>query len=298
MKRAIHNLSNYKLATCNMGQLIPIGLTEVVRGDSIKQRTKILARVQPLLAPIYHPVHTKVHHWFVPHRLVWANWEKFITGGPDGEDASVHPTITINDAAVGSLADYFGIPTLVASNRAVSALPFRGYSLIWNKFYRDQDLQTNLVVSTADGVDSTTNTTLQDAAWQKDYFTTCRSEPQKGPDVIIPIGDAAPVVRTEAGSPAQIRRASNNALYAVNPLRSDASGNLTDSTDTNDVYLDPNGSLEADLSSSTGISITDLRLSAAMQRFKEARSRFGSEYQDAVYNHVINMPKKPLYENK
>ena len=127
-----------------MGSLVPIGLTEVLPGDTIQQATNLLLRCSPLLAPVMHPVHIRVHHWFVPHRLVWEDWEDFITGGPDGNDASDFPTITLGGgtgAAVGSLADYLGCPTGV-NNLEVSALPFRGYGLIWNEWYRDQDLET------------------------------------------------------------------------------------------------------------------------------------------------------------
>ena len=87
------------------------------------------------------PVNMKVHHWYVPHRLVWEDWEKFITGGPDGMDASEFPVINITGAngAIGSLSDYMGMP-IHASDYQVSALPFRGYAKIFNEWYRDQDL--------------------------------------------------------------------------------------------------------------------------------------------------------------
>ena len=112
MKRNKFNLSCYKLLSCDMGELVPCNVIEVLPGDSIQAATSMLIRVSPLLAPVMHPVHVKVHHWFVPHRLVWEDWEDFITGGPDGNDASTFPTITV-DATIGAgggLADYLGIP--------------------------------------------------------------------------------------------------------------------------------------------------------------------------------------------
>ncbi len=84
MKRSKFSLSNYKLLTCDMGELVPCGLLEVLPGDTIQQATSALIRVSPLLAPVMHPVSVRIHHWFVPHRLVWDSWEDFITGGPDG----------------------------------------------------------------------------------------------------------------------------------------------------------------------------------------------------------------------
>lgn len=162
MKRNKFNLSYTKLLSCDMGELVPIGLTEVLPGDTVQQATTALIRCSPLLAPVMHPVRVQIHHWYVPHRIVWEDWEDFITGGPTGTDASVFPTITMpggGGAAVGSLADYLGVPTGVNSLE-VSALPFRGYAKIFNEWYRDQDLQTELVIDETSGADTTTNTAL------------------------------------------------------------------------------------------------------------------------------------------
>ena len=165
MKRNKFSLSNYKLATMKMGELVPIGLIEVLPGDTFQHSTSALVRATPLLAPVMHPLHVRIHHFFVPHRLVWEDWEDFITGGEDGADASTFPTIDVSSAAVGSLADYLGVPPGVTS-LSVSALPFRGYALIWNEFYRDQQLETALTIDLTDGADSTTNTTLTDRDWE------------------------------------------------------------------------------------------------------------------------------------
>ena len=107
MKRSKHNLSYTKLFSCDMGELIPAGVTEVLPGDTLRINTNALVRAAALLSPVMHPVNVRIHHWFVPNRLIWDNWEKFITGGPDGLDASVHPTITVPGGgfANGSLAD-------------------------------------------------------------------------------------------------------------------------------------------------------------------------------------------------
>ena len=129
MKRSKFSLSNYKLFSAQMEELIPCNMTEVLPGDTIQQATSALVRFGPMLAPVMHPTHATIHHWFVPHRLVWDDWESFITGGMDGMDASVFPTITFaGGVAVGSLADYLGVPTGV-NNIEVSALPFRAYAL-------------------------------------------------------------------------------------------------------------------------------------------------------------------------
>ena len=92
-----------------MGRLIPISCLEVLPGDTLQHASNLLIRVSPLLAPVMHPVHVRIHHWFVPNRLVWDNWEDFITGGPDGMDASVFPYM-VGASTVGSLGDYLGFP--------------------------------------------------------------------------------------------------------------------------------------------------------------------------------------------
>lgn len=284
MKRSKFSLSNYKLLTCDMGELVPIGITEVLPGDSIQQHTNCLIRCAPLLAPVMHPVRVDISHWFVPHRLIWEDWEKFITGGPDGMDASVFPTITWGGgtgAAIGSLADYLGVPTGV-NNLVTSALPLRGYALIWNEWFRDQDLQAALTIDLTSGADTTTNTALQNSAWEKDYFTSSRPWEQKGAAITIPLGDTAPVEYFHANTNGwQVRRADTGALdtTANNSLQAQATGQLVKVGGADpDVQLDPAGNLLADLSGASAITINLLREAFALQRFEEHRARFGSRY--------------------
>lgn len=294
MKRGKFSLSNYKLLSCDMGELIPCGMWEVLPGDTVQAATSALLRASPLLAPVMHPVDVRIHHWFVPHRLVWEDWENFITGGPDGLDASVFPTVTIgggSGAAIGSLADYLGVPTGV-NNIEVSALPFRGYSLIWNEWYRDQDLQTKLTIDKTSGADTTTNTTLQNIAWEKDYFTSSRPWEQKGSGITIPLGDEAPVKGIMvtnaylAGSVGSVSGWETGEGYnAGTPPSTYANGRIGASTLAYDTeYLAPNGggsygpNITADLSSASAITVTALREAMALQRYEEARARFGSRY--------------------
>lgn len=269
MKRFKHSLSYKKLLSCDMGELVPIGLTEVLPGDTVQHATSLLLRASPMLAPVMHPVDVRIHHWFVPHRLVWSEWENFITGGPDGTSTPTFPTITIgggSGAAVGSLADYLGVPTGV-NNIVVSALPFRGYAAIWNQWYRDQDLETALVYSKASGADTTTNTLLKNCAWEKDYFTSSRPWEQKGPSVTVPIGTSAPVNMAETGATPGARLVQ----------RFNASANSALSTPTAGT-AGATMSLTADLTAATGVSVTALREALALQRYEEARARFGSRY--------------------
>lgn len=283
MRRNKHNLSHYKLFSCDMGELIPCGLMEVLPGDSIQHATSCLVRAAPLLSPVMHPVHVRIHHWFVPHRLVWDNWENFITGGPDGLNASVFPTIAMpgaGGAPVGSLADYYGVPTGVNS-LAVSALPFRGHALIYNSWYRDQDLTTPIAMATTDGVDAITSTALQVCCWEKDYFTSARPWELKGPSITIPLGTAAPVVR-KANAPAwDVLIAGGNTRVGNAQTMNTTAGGLLSSTGTGapGVSLDPGASgLEANLSAASAVTVNVLRQALALQRFQEARARYGSRY--------------------
>lgn len=202
-KRSKFSLSHYRLFSAKMGQLLPIGLTEVLPGDTFQHSTSLFLRCAPMVTPVMHPVHTIIHHWFIPARLLWDSWEDFITGGPDGMDAAIMPTIKAPDGdgfAVGSLADYLGVPTGIPGLE-VMALPFRAYALLYNECYRDQDLETPLDISLDDGPDTTTSTELRRTDWARDYFTTARPWPQKGPQVTVPVNAPAGSLEIQPDGP-------------------------------------------------------------------------------------------------
>lgn len=262
MKRSKFSLSHYKLLTCKMGQLVPVTWFEALPGDTIQQATSALIRCAPLVSPVMHPVSVRFHHWFVPNRLLWSNWQDFITGGADGNNASGHPGIAFTNAAVGSLADYLGVPTANGSSLYYNALPFRAYGLIWNEYYRDEDLQTAVTVALTDAADTTTNTTLQNISWEKDYLTTARPWVLKGPSVTLPLGTTAPVGSYTGGShPLKVGNAGS-------PVLLDWSGSAG-------ALNDP---IVANLSSATAVDINTVRKAFALQRFEEARARYGSRY--------------------
>nr|QJB20638.1 MAG: major capsid protein [Microvirus sp.] len=272
MKRSKFSLSHYKLLSMDMGELVPIACVEVLPGDTLQHTTSALVRASPLLAPVMHPVHCHIRHFFVPFRLLWPAWEDFITGGPDGMDATAVPQIAAGVArpatcAEGSLGDYLGLPPITTTTHSVSAFPFRAYAMIYNEYYRDQDLQAELPMSTGNGVDSTTNITLQRVNWEKDYFTSARPWEQKGPAVNVPINSN--------GQNIQLR--SSNTPTVDQLFRHGAAG--TDAaTFIGGASPGSAGNLRFGTQSGLQVSIDLLREAFALQRYEEARARFGSRY--------------------
>lgn len=300
--RSLMSLSHMKALTCDMGELVPVGLTEVIPGDTFQQSSSAFIRLAPMLAPIMGgPVEVSLHHFFVPLRLLWEDFEDFITGGEDGEDASVFPTITFaSGVAIGSLGDYLGLPTGV-NNITVSALPFRAYGLIYNDWYRDSQLQTKLALSLASGNDVTTSTVLKNRNWEKDYFTSARPFEALGPSVTIPLGGTIPIdavadlpVKSDGTNPTfnstgGTTNLANSGFRAVigNPAgagfanqQSGTAGTVTfgNNTGLEVTIADIANKLEGDLSGSTAVDINVLREALALQRFQEARNMYGGRY--------------------
>lgn len=287
-KRNKFNLSKPLMTTFDMGELVPIGLTEVLPGDSFNHSTSALIRLAPLNSPVMHPCHVIIHHWFVQKRNLWSEFENYMTGGSDGTSAPVVPTISSPASVgwpIGSLADYMGLKPGVAS-RAVSALPFRAYAFVVNNCYRDQDLMPLLGFSTASGSDTTTNTALQNVAWGKDYETTARPWEQKGTEVSMPLVGTAPVhgvgVVTGAGPAATINNvnetdgvvASDTYFDGADTLIRSVTTGTGSSTNRTDVYVD-GADFEAP-------SANEFRFTMAWQRVLEARARLGSRYPELL----------------
>lgn len=217
INRSTFDRSHSVKLSFNVGDLIPFYCDEVLPGDSFHLRTSKVIRMQTLLTPLMDNIYLDTYYFFVPNRLVWEHWREF--NGENTQSAWLPtteyqvPQITSPATTgwkVGTLADYFGIPTGVP-NLSVNALPFRAYSLICNEWFRDENLTDPLVTPTDDATVEGVNTGnyIQDtakgglpfrAAKYHDYFTSCLPSPQKGPDVTIPVGSAGPypvVARSE-----------------------------------------------------------------------------------------------------
>lgn len=198
-KRSHFNLSHEVKLSCDLANIVPILCDPVTPGDTFKVQTDVLVRFAPLLAPLMHQVDVFVHYFFVPDRLVHEDFESFITGGEHGDDATESPFVIstqgeegTHNFSLGSLPDYLGMPVDVAGIQ-VDAKPFRGYYLILNEFFRQQDLQEPYPVSLASGQDTTTLVSIQQRNWNKDYFTRALPFQQKGEAVALPLAGNAPV---------------------------------------------------------------------------------------------------------
>lgn len=270
MRRHRHYLSHYRLFTCNMGQVVPIGCTEVLPGDTFRHSTSMLARVAPMVAPVMHPVHLRVHHWYVPHRLTWEDFDEFIT---NQDPELTVPKVTV-PAERSYLLDHLGVDP-AAVDLEVNALPIRAYNKIWNEFYRDQDLDEEVELD---------QLSLLNARWEKDYFTTARPSPQQGEDIAIPFSvGAAPITGLGLKQSGNYLPAVHSLVETDKPVRSVKTTSPDQARDNliAEVDADNNPKIYADLSNATGgISVADMRTAFAMQRFAEARSRYGSRYAD------------------
>lgn len=294
-KRSKFSLSHYNLTTMNMGYVVPVGLTEVLPGDTIQQATSAFIRVTPLVAPVMHPVHVSIHHWYVPLRLIWDDFESFITGGEDGLDTSEYPTlvpVSSGGFATGSLADHLGCPVNIP-NLEVSALPFRAYNLIWNEWYRNENTVNVAKISTTSGKDTITSQGLHSKAWAKDYFTVAAPWPQKGPAVSVPVNLTAagePTISatttiSSSGYPT-FRNDTVSAGALISEYNTSGSGGplIRNSTGPGLAWSDPGLSANTTIDYSSGnpelgsVDINQLREAFALQRFEEHRALYGSRY--------------------
>lgn len=303
----------------NAGDVVPFFLDEVLPGDTFSVDTSKVVRLQTLLTPMMDNVYLDTYYFFVPNRLVWNHWKEFCGENtesawiPETEYSMPQITSPANSGwAVGTLADYFGIPTGVP-NLSVNALPFRAYALIINEWFRDQNLQDPLVVplddSTVAGVN--TGTFVTDvakggkpfiAAKYHDYFTSCLPSPQKGPDVLIPSATSGefPVASLNKQIDTSLNTAplnlfapgsSPSAPFACVRVANSSSGSaaVSQSSDFNSEF--PLGSnytftgpanLFAISSGGLGASINQLRLAFQIQKYYEQLARGGSRYTEVV----------------
>lgn len=318
--------SSYK-TTFNVGQIIPFYVDEVLPGDTFSIDTSKVVRMQTLLTPVMDDIFLDTYYFFVPNRLTWSHWKQFM--GENTESAWIPsveyevPQLTAPEGGwnIGTIADYMGIPTGV-SGLSVNALPFRAYALIMNEWFRDENLSDPLNIpvtdATVQGVNTGTFVTdvakgglPYTAAKYHDYFTSALPAPQKGPDVMIPIAEAAnayvypaPSLNpdlTENFNPLQWVNSSGNILtksdmnWSSLGFHRDGNNNLTNNTrvrGTNDSLSSLNetpiipGNLIAKFDGvSQAATINQLRLAFQIQKLYERDARGGTRYIEILKSH-------------
>lgn len=279
------------ISAYTQGFVYPFHVDEIMPGDHMKYDTTVLVRMATLFFPMFSRLRVDTHWFFVPMRILWANFKKFMgeQATPASSIAFTIPQLVspVNGFAQFGLADHFGIPVdgqIAAGNTiTVNALPLRAYNLIWNEWYRDENQQDSCPVTTGDGPDTVGDYLIRPRNKMHDYFTTALPWPQKFTAPSVPLGTTAPVIGigTKVAGIADGTTWRETVGDVAYPFIAGSIGvRVTDAgagTARPMVY--------ADLSASTGISINTLRQAWLIQSLLERDARGGTRYTEIVRSH-------------
>ena len=282
------------LTTFDSDYLVPHFVTEVLPGDTWHLSHTLFARAATPIYPIMDNLYMDTFYYFVPLRLLWTNFKKMMGEQDNPSDSISYITpqqvSPVGGYAVGSLQDYLGLPTapmLGANTKSHSAFFTRAYNFIWNKCFRDENLQNSVTFDTGDGPDASasTNYTLLKRGKRFDYFTSSLPWPQKGATGIsVPLGGTAPVISTGDGKPTF----TGGGLIGTN-LYTGAPGSsnvfVSGPSSSSAPLAWTNTKLTADLSAATGVLINQLRQSIMIQEYLELNARGGTRYVEFLKMH-------------
>lgn len=290
--RAVFNMDHTHKTTFDSGYLIPVFCEEVLPGDRFNVSMTALARLATPIFPIMDNLHLDTFFFFVPNRLVWSNWVRFMGEQDSPADSISYVVPKLSSAAggfaVGSIYDYFGLPTVGQVAGAgvvqVSSLPLRAYNLIWNDWFRDENLQTPVPERVDDAGGVVGDYVLKRRGKRPDYFTTSLPWPQKGGSAVsLPLGTSAPIVGT---GPLLLQSAGVGPFVGQGFRIVAGGGNWTGGAGSGAgadmVYK---GGLSADLSTATAATINQLRQAFQIQRLLERDARGGTRYTEIVKSH-------------
>ena len=301
-RSAFDRSHGYK-TTFDAGYLVPFFLDEVLPGDTFNLSANLFARLATPRVPLMDNLYLDTQFFFVPSRLLWDHWEH-LNGqrdSPDDDTEYLVPTVTGTNVQHGTLWDYFGLPTNVSNALTVSALPFRAYNLIWNEWYRDENLQNPVPFSKSDTNDNLSSFKLLKRAKRHDYFTSALPWPQKGPaeGVSINLGETIPLSTSVAFT-------GGDMIFGYSEKNAPAGCIFAnDATDASEVWYSHTGlnsnrvvlqwptdtasriqvTGTADLSVATAITINDLRTAFQVQKLFERDARGGTRYTEILRSH-------------
>lgn len=327
-KRNRFNLSFQNKLTMKFGDLVPFMVQEVIPGDKFKVATTHAIRLQPTVAPIMQNIEVTKHFFYVPFRLLWAKWEEFITGGESGSATPVIPKLSFTNCAenslldklkAGSLADYLGFPTIdkytdtgevcrpdgreVSITQNYNMLPFLAYQLIWQEYYRDQNLMNKLGTIFPWPHEGNCQVqanleellTLRRRCWRKDEFTSALPWPQRG--VATPVPVQIENKRINTGN--SVYLSSNGRIVSDEPLSTNEVGKLVDSSGNAVVFENAHTYTKDNFTANIG-SVTDIRRALKVQEFLEKMGLGGSRYAEVIRNFFGLKPsdgrlQRPIY---
>lgn len=309
VQRSFFDLSHEVKMSGKFGLLYPVLLLDTLPGDQVSDQMTVFMRFAPMLAPIMHRIDVTTHFFFVPNRLLTDHWEEFVTGGQDGLSSVVLPYVSpdgivpAGTSAVmkkSTLWDYFGLPVLEGADPVgfegtqLSALPFRAYAKIWNDFYRDPNLDTELELDVELAGNVATETvaaglfTLRNRMWEKDYFTSALPWAQRGAEVLMPLSGTGTVTYTAVGTVvnnAGVPISNTDEILGLSGTGSPA-GQLYGKSEAFAELGERNiHNIDEVQITSSDVFINDFRRALAIQRWLENNARGGGRYIEQIESH-------------